>query len=563
MVKVSLKKLDGTVVEKTLEKPKYGGTINVVYYLDTASFDPLDVQGATGRVVTSYVYEKMQTGDYSRSPLGTNEYDFTHFFFIPVPMRVGCLAESWEQPDPQTVIWHVRKGIKFHNVPPVNGREMTAEDVAYSILRQKSSPRISPKFYGDVVSAVATDKYTVTIKLSRANYNYIEQTGDGSVCPIYAKEMVAKYGNLNEPVTACGTGPWMLENYVRGSVVTYKKNPDYWRKDPIFTENTLPYADYTKVLIIPDFSTEVAGLRSGKIDFIIDHQYWQDAESLKKTDPEINQQAYVYTAGSLSIMWRVDQAPFDNIKVRQALTIAVDQEAILKDFLNGGALFQYPTMAAWGEDLYTPIEKMPKEPSLPGSAVGPQLLFKYNPTLAKQLLTEAGYPNGFTTKIICLQQEVDATALVVAYWKAIGVNATIDVKDAAVKSMIVTAKPRTFDGIAVQAVQSSGPTGAWSSEYITNGSYNVGNISDPRIDDDFAKIISSPPDVAAKIHKDLTVYVTEQAYKLAGPHGYRYNFWQPWLKNCTGGSRLSAWGQGESIAHMWVDQDLKAQMTGR
>ena len=108
MVKLSLKKLDGTTVEKTLEKPRYGGTITTLYLTDPAGWDPTNGVSSTA-YFTQLAYEGLQIGDFYRSPVGTGEYPFSHFFYIPMEFRMGQIAESWEQPDPLTYVWHIRK----------------------------------------------------------------------------------------------------------------------------------------------------------------------------------------------------------------------------------------------------------------------------------------------------------------------------------------------------------------------------------------------------------------------------------------------------------------------
>ena len=93
---------------------------------------------------------------------------------------------------------------------------------------------------------------------------------------------------------------------------------------------------------------------------------------------------------------------------------------------------------------------------------------------------------------------------------------------------------------------------------------NLGNISDPHIDETFLKMVAEP-DASKRnqMNKELAVYAVEQAYHLTGPHPYSYNFWQPWVKNCEGTNYMSPWGCFEGFTYFWVDQDLKTEITGR
>jgi peptide/nickel transport system substrate-binding protein len=102
----------------------------------------------------------------------------------------------------------------------------------------------------------------------------------------YPPETVAKYGDMKDWQNAVGTGPFMLTDYVSGSSITFARNPDYWMKDPLHPQNQLPYVDGVKLLIIPDTSTALSALRTGKLD-VMEAVVWDDTVSLKKTSPDL------------------------------------------------------------------------------------------------------------------------------------------------------------------------------------------------------------------------------------------------------------------------------------
>ena len=139
-----------------------------------------------------------------------------------------------------------------------------------------------------------------------------------------------------------GTGPFILTDYVSGSAITFIRNPHYFGKDPLHSQNQLPYLDGVKMLIIPDISTYLAALRTGKLD-MLPAVSWEDAASLIKTNPDLKYNTRYQTP--TFPVGRVDKQdlPFKDIKVRQALNMAIDKQAILKAYFGGhAALLGYP-----------------------------------------------------------------------------------------------------------------------------------------------------------------------------------------------------------------------------
>ncbi len=192
----------------------------------------------------------------------------------------------------------------------------------------------------------------------------------------------ANWKNVN------GTGPFKLTDYVQGNSNTYEKNPDYWDKETINEkEFKLPYVDKIIYRIIKDEATRVTALRTGKLD-IMECMRWQDAEQLKKSTPDLKWNKWLATSGTFLSM-RVDQKPFDDIRVRRAMNLAVNKDEIIKAYYNGNAeLFAYPQHPEYG-GYFQPLNEQP---------ASVQELFKFDPAKAKKLLAEAGYPNGFTFK---------------------------------------------------------------------------------------------------------------------------------------------------------------------
>ena len=265
----------------------------------------------------------------------------------------------------------------------------------------------------------STDKWAVVIK-SLPGLSQLQWLATGQFFSrVIAPEVVEEYGDRNNWRNVVGTGSFMLKDYVDGSALTYVRNPNYWRHDPFFPENQLPYLDVFNILIIPDLSTRMAGMRTCKIDtlFAINAE---DAESLLKINPEPEGKSYIDNAPT--IYMRNDRAPFNDIRVRQALAMAINNREILDLYYEGkGEYFTYPVMPVVEfMDMYTPLEEMPELV---------QEIYGYHPDKARQLLTEAGYSDGFGAEIVTFPKDADLLSIIKKYWAEIGVNLELDVKE--------------------------------------------------------------------------------------------------------------------------------------
>lgn len=228
--------------------PQYGGTLTVVNFLsqfEPASWDPNDMNYLT-MAYTGGIYETLLQGDLSKGPGGTNQWPFVEQEYVPTEYLKGCLAESWDMPDPGTVIYHIRKGVYWPDKPGVmKRREYTAEDAAYSCNRFFQTAGFpSPGVLDFLIhgKAEATDRYTLTLKFANGKFdpNWIEYTGFFWLCADwgYPKELV-KAGFKWQNVT--GTGQFMLTEYVSGAYLTYTRNPNYWGKLVVNLESNINY----------------------------------------------------------------------------------------------------------------------------------------------------------------------------------------------------------------------------------------------------------------------------------------------------------------------------------
>ena len=462
------------------------------------------------------------------------------------------MAESWELTDPNTITYQVRQGVHFHDKAPANGRELTADDVAFSLNRQWESR--TSIFPGNpyIQSITAPDKSTVVIKSDPGKMGVIYRYASW-YAHTYPREAIEKYGDMGDWRNACGSGAFLLTDYVAGSSATFERNPNFWDKDPIHPENQIPYLDGVKYLVIPDVSTRLAALRTGKIDFFPGVE-WEEAASLMKTNPELEYKNY--PGGPPALMWRVDkpELPFNDIRVRQALQLAVNNEEIARDFYGGFAdVLGWPAAKIPEfKDCYISLEELPEST---------RQLYEYHPDKAKQLLAEAGYPDGFKTTIVCYKDQVDILSIVKAYWADVGVDLKLDVREYGAYQSARHGK--TYEEIFMGGISTAVPD-----QYPFARVGNINNesmVNDPRIEEAYATILVNyfNWDKVLQILKETNPYYIGQSYHLVLPAPYMFTFWQPWVKNYHGEIYVGTWSMMYNfVKWTWIDQDLKEKMTG-
>ncbi|MBI2329319.1 MAG: hypothetical protein HYU85_06770 [Chloroflexi bacterium] len=463
----------------------------------------------------------------------------------------------------------------------MGGREVTAADVVaffryfFTGYLGNNYPFLSDmKNLEKSIYVSPTDKWAVVMKfqpgLSGGNHVYGAQAHNQIAPP----EVYQKYGT---PITDwrldVGSGPFILKDYVTASSVTYAKNPDYWMRDPFFPENQLPYVDAFKILIIPDRSTQMAALRTGQLATLNTVEA-EDAESLMKTNPELKWQQ---TLGSVPVIhFRIDTKPFDDIKVRQALVLAINNQELADQYYGGkAALFSYPIGATSDfSDIYLPLEKMPTEPTLSGSRASVPELYGYHPDKARQLLAEAGYPNGFQTEVLTWSRDVDLLSVIKEYWAKIGVDLKLDLKDPTVYTSM--SQRFTYSQMIISDTTLSWPIMSALRPGLVQNRSRI--FDDPVIEPlyfemsrryyDTAKqklAVTLPlAEVLPNLPEDIgrlkwPTYVNEQAWMAILPNPYIYTMWQPWLKQFQG--ELVSFHDTFAYAnYAWIDQELKKAM---
>jgi len=567
MKEVTLTKLNGSTVTKMVEKPKYGGTLTIAVNIDRQYFDP--AMHTSPSVQPLLPFSVLIGGDPERGPAGTGETDWSQGNFMG---KVGFyrpeLCESYEIIDDETIVFKIRKGAHFALNPDseasrlVNGREVTAEDVAYSYDRQwhqtgKSYHAVNEPL-NKIVSAKALDKYTFELKIN-PNTHGLHLIQSAARVSIYAKEVIDKYGDMMDWRNVVGSGPFMLTDYVGDTSRTYKKNTNYFEMDPWFEENRLPYLDGITFLAIPDLSTRQAALRTGKTDYMYSvtsddkEQFSKDESRLLSRVQHTNPYTLTARMDDPSLPWAPQDDP-NAIKVRTAMNLAINKQAIVDSFYQGnGAVFGWP-WPDWTEmeGIYEPLSTYPEEL---------QELFEYKPEKAKQLLTEAGYPDGFKAIVTITAVQADYVAILANDLAKVGIELELDQKETAVWQNMIREKTyphmiRDINRMSQSPVRYHGARlpSQWNYGFfetpITRAVYDEANKTLGRDD---AKV--------AELWKSISQHYLEMVPLVMLPEEHQFVVWWPWLKRWQGARNIGSWHPDSGAFYwLWIDQDMKKEM---
>src|SRR5882724_392376 len=508
------------------EPPKRGGILRV-RGRDPVHFDPHLTRDARTHSALSFLSSRLL-----RYKVGGDVRPGT---FIVEP----DLAERWEEPDDTSYVFYLRQGVRWHNKPPVNGRELVAEDVKFTFDRFLSEKGNPSRYMLDSVDRVeVVDRYTVKFFLHEPFVWLLDILASALSMWIIAPEVLAKYGDLKKVETAIGTGPFILERYDPNVKTVFQRNPDYFVPG-------LPYVDGVEWLVVEDESTGLAMYRTGQMDAGPGLQWdirQADLDSLKQSHPQLRYQDML--ANNATTIWmRTDKSPFTDVRVRRAISHAIDRQGVIE--------------AVWMRGELSPaVPRGLAEWSLPIDQLGEGAkYYRYDPQEARRLLAEAGYAKGFKTTLATTggygRDLLDAVQMVQRYLKEVGIEVELKIQEYGAYQ--ATTGQGKFDGLAM------GPYAlGWEADSSLYGQYmpdqlrNRGHVNDPKL----AAMLKEQrriKDLEARKHLifDIQRYAAEQQYYVYLSSQVITASWQPYMKNFA--PNLTA-DFGSRAAALWLDR---------
>ena len=435
------------------ETPKRGGTLTIATDSPAVGLDPhLSMSGAT-LTFTEHVYGTLLR--YNKN-MGIDP----------------CLATSWEQMGGLTYVFHLKKGVKFHN-----GREMTSEDVKFNFDRilDPATGAYGRSTFKNIKSVEAPDRYTIKMTLEETMPAFLDFIAYGKYAAILPKDEVLKHGTLQNVMI--GTGPFKLVEYKHGVGATYVRNDDYW-------EPGLPYIDGFKIMVVKDEASRLAGMRRGTYDI----GWVKGVQTGMQAAKEPNLNLITSAPARLGHMYlNHKRFPFSNIKLRQAVSACLDRQAIIDKVLLGHGKLA-TLIPASATPFVLSQEEMAKLP-----------FYKQDYDLARQLLKEAGYPNGFEFTIRTSPASPDyipGSEMVVAMLAKVGIKASIE-------QMEWGAYLKMREALDYQAGYSADswrpdPAGYFDRFFHSKSKGNCSGLDDPEIDRFIDLCLTEPDPIKQK-----------------------------------------------------------------
>jgi peptide/nickel transport system substrate-binding protein len=505
---------------------KRGGTLNAISSLALAEdFEPY---GTTSQQVDLQVLLTLIYSGLLRLKVGER------LSYTDSTME-GALASTWEQPDPQTLVFRLRPGVTFHNKPPVNGRELTVADVKFSYDRLFASSFPYINFFSSISSIETPDAQTVTMKLKAPDAALLLHIATGFAW-VLAKEAGAHDSNgalglsFHDPSSAIGTGPFILDAYQHDVKASFVGNPSYF-------ETGLPYLDRIEYVVLTDPAAQVAALQTGQA--MLGYIPAGGETGFKSRNPKL-----VYAQSPSNYAWhygmRVDQKPFNDVRVRRAFAMSYDQNAVKAIWGYPNTPSSYGSLTAITGDAFLPLEKL-------GDAAQ---YWKLDPQAAKQLLAAAGYPSGFEVDANtsnCCGPELLEDQLVASLAKA-GIKVNLRIKEHA--AYLATTGRGNYVGIAGNQVPVWDPNDWFSLTMLANSPRDISHVDDPTANDLAAKQRSElDPKKRLDVLHQLVQHCASQCFYVVEPQAQDTEVRQPFIKNYS-----PRFGYQPSLMVAWLDK---------
>ena len=520
--------LAGTAHAQAKVEPKRGGVLRVAER-EAPNLDPHLTISFLTHHYASLIYSQLV-----RFPHGPEQKHSGDFSILP------DLAERWQYQDDRTLVFHLRKGVRFHNKPPVNGREVTAQDVKYSLERFKAKSGFRSRF--DEVQAIeAIDQYTVKISTKEPFAPLLNHLASPTYAAILPKEAEEKFASFNSVEAAIGTGPFILRSYQRGVKMRYERNPTFHLKG-------LPYLDAIELEITPDPAARLSMLRAGRVELVQVSGFvsLDDAQAIKQRHPHLVVSP-VSVLGYGHIYMRTDQAPFNDIRVRRAVSLSIDRKAMRESlFQSEGCLDNGPVPCAMPDWKLDASKEDPARVKYP---------LGHDPQEARRLLAQAGYPNGFATPMWHWPGYAppwpSLYELVAEDLDRVGIK--VELKPQEYGAYISTTYLGKFDKLAFGPVTPFTEVDDFLYGMMIPGQpNNRSSVNDPELTPLLiAQRRALDPKERKKIVDAIQRYLLDKAYYIFIPQIPFATVWPPYLK---GHLYHDAYGMGHRIMWAWLEK---------
>ena len=505
------------------ETPQRSGKYAYHTVAASASQDPIQATGA------SYL------GTWGRALSSLLRFDVAPDIDSGTYILAPDLAVAWDNPEPNIYIVRLRHGVAWQDVAPVGGREFVADDVVFNVERLAGEGSAHAWSWRDLERVEALDSHTLRFTLTRPSADFLALLARES-SKMVAPEAVAAGGGHLERGPTIGTGAWLVE--CDDIECTFDRNPTHHLTDADGIQ--IPYLDTMSNIIMPDVHARFGLFRAGLMDshdLTTEQRFW-----LRYLHPEVEVDEFRLYESTV-LHFRTDQAPWNDERVRTAVSRAIDVRAV-NDAVHGGRGHFGLGMAMPSSSAYLPESEI-----LDASGRDVEE--------ARRLLGDAGYAGGIDARLwVARYSESDVTTaeLLREQMAEAGIRATLFVHDPATYLSQVLRRHGDFQDMAL-GPQGSQTAGEWlASYYHSAGGLNASSVNDPDLDRMIEAQAADPdPQRRARALQDIQRYLQERSYALVihSPVGQTASW--PWVRN----RAYSAGADHRAHEYVWIDPDLR------
>jgi len=449
------------------------------------------------------------------------------------PEIIPWLAESWQQPNDLTYVFKIRQGVKWHD-----GTPFTAEDVAftYNWLRQEkatASARVAQAESFEVL-----DPHTLKITLKKPVPDFLEDLAEKNLL-IVAKHAVERGDDLNKVIN--GTGPFKMKSFRTGIESVWERFDGYWQPGR-------PYMDGVRQIWGLEDSAMMAAFVAAENDLLAVGDMTQ-LETVRQQRPD---SGFFTKANDIGIgmLMKLDAPPFNDLRVRRAVHLAIDREAMNLTLAKGRGMHLtpgvWPGLTGWAmpqEELRKlPGYRTPKDQDL---------------AEAKRLLAEAGYPQGFAFEIIYNAGGIAPrriTEMIPAQLKAIGVTANLKPLESGVYNQ-TDLSTGAWEGGNVPTIVNAQFRGLYDRFHSKAPSNKVG-LNDPKLDGLIDAVLTGKDvETRQRATRQLQEHFLDQVYYIPTIEQVDGALWQPWVHDFSFNGTNALSMHEDTYSQMWLDRE--------
>jgi peptide/nickel transport system substrate-binding protein len=515
--------------------PQRGGVLNTTVDKGPDTWDPhksIAIQTGTPLSFAASRLFRFRTG---RDPKAKEEVDLE-----------GDLALSAESPDAVTWTIKLRQGAKFHDTAPVSGHPVQAEDIKATFVRALAPDSATRAALSMIdpsqIQTPAAD--TVVFKLRNPYAEFPNQVASPKFGWILPREALAgSYDVAKQPI---GSGPFVFNHYTPDVEISFTRNSSYY-------ESGLPYVDGARTAIIPDLALQRAQFTAGNLDTIGSIKR-DDLDAMRSANPKAP--VIRQGGGNAVFVWfplGVPNSPFRDVRVRRAVSMAIDRDAMVKVIWGGEGEWQYQVPFKMGKWALKSNELAPDDLQH----------YKYNLAEAKRLLEAAGGASLNVQLWFFLPHAPEYTKSAETVYSMLSQlpwKITLVQKDY-VKDWLGSGKGVRYGSLPAEAIAVNGSDALTNVDDFVYGYFystsptSIVRVKDPELDTmlDGARALVND-DGRLKAYKDVQRYIASRVYADGLPFGYNYTLNQPWNQNSVSNA-VDMVATGTRAAGLWLSKN--------